>query len=508
MTTKSVVGLLFISSVTVHCFITINNNNIGGGHKHIATLTTTASAASSSTTLLQPLTRTCNVISSATSSLSSLSPFQLFFALPVDSEVDTDDDDADEDNNYETKLEEARREMMGLQLKNDNLHKKEEEEKKSEEVAAEVEDNGTYFASVKIATLSEEASHDDEGNDDDDGDGDDKVDDGRNTNSISSSSSSTDDDSTSKNNIDIDTATLSKAVDTFVAVGKNVANNLKSQQESNKALDTFVAIAKDVSQDLLSVLRFSAANIITSSLPDNQRQELLQRLGSSSNSVGVLPPEKAETGEQQRASIQEEIALARAEEAALSEQQWNTEKEQIMQQMEQAANERVQNELEVQKMRLEQEQEQQRRIEEEEEETGTKSNSKKIKKKELELLQEQGVEERLKLEELFEKRKNQEQELDVVENNLRLRVAAIEQQKEQFVTLSSEVETLQHKQEVTSLLSNDDGKKEKVSEENIEEEICVVHPVLGPVVADLGYKRLHFASSGALGTIPVWNRNR
>ena len=34
------------------------------------------------------------------------------------------------------------------------------------------------------------------------------------------------------------------------------------------------------------------------------------------------------------------------------------------------------------------------------------------------------------------------------------------------------------------------------------------HPVLGPVVADLGYKRIHLVSSGKLGTVPIWKKQR
>lgn len=35
-----------------------------------------------------------------------------------------------------------------------------------------------------------------------------------------------------------------------------------------------------------------------------------------------------------------------------------------------------------------------------------------------------------------------------------------------------------------------------------------VHPILGPVIVDLGYKRIHIVSSGRLGTIPVWKKQR
>ena len=36
----------------------------------------------------------------------------------------------------------------------------------------------------------------------------------------------------------------------------------------------------------------------------------------------------------------------------------------------------------------------------------------------------------------------------------------------------------------------------------------LIHPILGPAVVDLGYKRVHVVSSGRLGTIPVWKKQR
>lgn len=35
-----------------------------------------------------------------------------------------------------------------------------------------------------------------------------------------------------------------------------------------------------------------------------------------------------------------------------------------------------------------------------------------------------------------------------------------------------------------------------------------IHPILGPVIADLGYKRVHVVSCGRLGTIPIWEKQR
>lgn len=35
-----------------------------------------------------------------------------------------------------------------------------------------------------------------------------------------------------------------------------------------------------------------------------------------------------------------------------------------------------------------------------------------------------------------------------------------------------------------------------------------VHPILGPIVLDLGYKRIHIVSAKSLASIPVWNKQR
>jgi hypothetical protein len=34
------------------------------------------------------------------------------------------------------------------------------------------------------------------------------------------------------------------------------------------------------------------------------------------------------------------------------------------------------------------------------------------------------------------------------------------------------------------------------------------HPILGPVIQDLGYNRIHLLSAGKLGTIPIWKKQR
>merc|ERR1712238_573399 len=54
----------------------------------------------------------------------------------------------------------------------------------------------------------------------------------------------------------------------------------EAEGELSKAL---VAIARNVTGDILSLLRFSAANFLTSSLPDNEKQDLLQRMGGGAS---------------------------------------------------------------------------------------------------------------------------------------------------------------------------------------------------------------------------------
>ncbi len=45
-------------------------------------------------------------------------------------------------------------------------------------------------------------------------------------------------------------------------------------------------------------------------------------------------------------------------------------------------------------------------------------------------------------------------------------------------------------------------------DESTAEDVLGEHPILGPVLADLGYKRIHLTSSRALAAIPVWKKQR
>jgi len=127
---------------------------------------------------------------------------------------------------------------------------------------------------------------------------------------------------------------------------------------------------------------------------------------------------------------------------------------------------------------------------------------------------------------MLEKRQNQQAELDTVEGNLRTRVEEIEAEKARYQQLVADLEAVkENEQELQQNVkqqggdSKDDGTDEEVEASSTTSKIddaggddsedgIAEHPVLGPVIADLGYKRIHFLSSGRLGTIPVWNRNR
>jgi len=333
------------------------------------------------------------------------------------------------------------------------------------------------------------------------------------------------------------------------------------------SLEILSSVAGDIAQDVLSVLRFSAANFLTQSLPKDQRQDLLKRMGAapavSPNTTTTVPKSGSndstvyeaaaemvnEKVQEERASIQEEIAVARAEEAQKSEKKWERQKEDILSEMKKAANARVENELKIQKMKLEEEttrvlrekekvidlqtERLEKVIQEEKEKAealaavsaaekeeavddatevdalfAVETDEEIARNKELmEKKQKQQAsseeEQRDLLQGILEKRQGQQEELDVVEKDLRKQVAQIESEKSRYELLVADLEGLKGReqglrQNVERTTDGDDN----------EDEVEVVHPVLGPVIADLGYKRIHFVSSGRLGTIPVWNRNR
>ena len=352
-----------------------------------------------------------------------------------------------------------------------------------------------------------------------------------------------------------------------------------------------VSVAIDTAKLTLSALRVSAANILAASLPEEQQQDLLERLGASSaaNEASAVVEAAAEMVnervEQERASIQEEIAMARAQEAQLSTRKWERQKDEIIKEMETAANARIENELKIQKMKLEEENARALRekdqvmeakfdrlsqeIREERDradamvasmkdleasfgapiqedlsgedgdfsdiddlfaiETKEEISRKKELEAELAKRQEQkaaleSVEKELRasitneeeqrdlLQELLEKRQGQQEELDKLEGNLKIQVNEIEMEKARYQQLVADLEAVRTKEKLLRQDDqesiNDSSSSSEIEPSEDDDEEDLEHPVLGPVVADLGYKRIHFVSSGRLSTVAVWNRNR
>lgn len=371
------------------------------------------------------------------------------------------------------------------------------------------------------------------------------------------------------------------------AVGKAAADVskaphyfLKAYEENQAAKELVEAVGGatlDVSKQILSALRWGAANALTSSLPKDQQQQLLERV-----SVDVVPTEgvndEDDSMTEERGSIREEMAAIALEESRKDEERWEKEKEILAKQMEVAAKERMENELAIQRKRLEEEQEMKLRdlmAEAEQWETEREELIQKMEEKaklriefelnlqksqldaeqdarvmeiqqEVELLRKEranliDASRTPKLQDMLDmntqilKRKEQERALDELEKNLREKIEAIEQEKAKIEEMQAEVEEQArvaqeqaetHAKDAIPVYSPDeylamsseelkslDKLRSTVQPASDEADADVdedegIHPVLGPVVFDMGYKRIHFVSSGKLGTIPVWNKNR
>lgn len=338
----------------------------------------------------------------------------------------------------------------------------------------------------------------------------------------------------------------------------------KKSDSTAAAIDLLESIgdaAISVTLDLLSALRWGAAAALTASLPEQQRNELLNRMSLKQEGIEVTKAViEKENQIQVRGSVQEEIAAALVKESRTNEDKWEKEKENLVRQMEEASTARVKNELSVQKQRLEQEQqtvvegieaekqklEKEKMLLERAMDTGKEIEELESLLKKRELQQEAlvSVEEDLKkrvadlelekekmstVEAEIEKREQQQAALDAMEEDLRNRVVEIEAEKERILKLESEIVSVREKQDAFPVdatsqfprlspkeyrdLSNEEKLKLK-EQRNLIRPISnrtsstEIHPVLGPIISDLGYKRIHLVSSGKLGTVPVWNKNR
>jgi hypothetical protein len=229
---------------------------------------------------------------------------------------------------------------------------------------------------------------------------------------------------------------------------------------------------KDVaaaSLEFLSMVRWGAANALTASLPNDQREELLNRMVTQKSSGVATPSSPREAWMVGRGSIQEEIAVTLAEESRLLDGNWETEADEMSKKIEDAAKARIESEFLVQKNRLEEDA------------------NKLIKDIEAE-----------------EKPIEDLEGHDHVEQHLKKTGDQIEVEKEKMTRLEQDIEEIKIRRAAEVPHTDDDEaiERDEVGQANN------VHPILGSVISDLGYKQIYLVPSEKLGTIPVWNKNR
>lgn len=185
----------------------------------------------------------------------------------------------------------------------------------------------------------------------------------------------------------------------------------------------------DSANDYFSSLRWKAANALTASLPEDERNQLLERMqpeepimesvnkATKIDEANIAVPEK---------SIDEIIALAKSEEAAKYEKRWSAAKESLQKEAETAAIKRVESDIALQR-----------------------------------------------------------------------RTMAFEQWKKNLDLEKETISDAVQEEEEISIIAEEDGMSRLVG-----------HPILGPVIADFGSKRLHIVTAEALAAIPVWKKQR
>jgi len=110
--------------------------------------------------------------------------------------------------------------------------------------------------------------------------------------------------------------------------------------------------------DILGSLRMKAAQAITSSLPDDEKSALLERMGDGhdgGHQVNSNINEKINEIEDDivyQHTIDEAVAAAKAKEAERYEEKWEAQKEKILAEAEEAAKRRIESDLEIQRRQV------------------------------------------------------------------------------------------------------------------------------------------------------------
>jgi hypothetical protein len=234
-----------------------------------------------------------------------------------------------------------------------------------------------------------------------------------------------------------------------------------SSSSSETKEKTNITTGRGRISDYLGSLRLKAANALASTMPEQERNQLLERLGiattTTMNPLSGNNDETAKGDEEEDAvleyqhSIDEAVAAAKAKEAAMYAERWEREKDQLLAGAEAAARRRVQSDLEIQRRAIAFE--------------AWKQN--------------------------LEREKNAE------------KIAADAEVSATSVAPATAAVTVPAS-EVSATQTMEDELKTSTDENYVLGE----HPILGPVLADLGYKRIHLTSSRALAAIPVWKKQR
>ena len=315
----------------------------------------------------------------------------------------------------------------------------------------------------------------------------------------------------------------------------------QAENEDDELWRTLLDIGVEGTISVLKGIRWGLAQTLTASLPSSEKDELLKRL-QPQMSAGQSQTEESPSSTLERGSVAEEAAVsdlasrsnagaaeAAAEVAALQEK------------LQTAVSDRVSAELEVQRYRLEQQNAMAKVQKLGTEKQALNDEIQNLEESLAEVKQEQvnnddvpvidhaekvidAQNDQQRVDELLQKRQEQQIKLEIVENELRESARRIRQMQTQQSTLVDE-ESLSapsslpphlSPKEYRALTEEEKGqlkvKREAVkAAQGIDEEGSshdALHPILGPVVADLGYKRIHLVSSGKLGTIPIWEKQR
>jgi hypothetical protein len=231
----------------------------------------------------------------------------------------------------------------------------------------------------------------------------------------------------------------------------SVVTNNKPASASTKSSTNNYDLVFQNATELWSSLRYKVATALTTSLSSTEREELLRRLNvtttstSNNNSSNIQQNKNKDDQDDSisdiRQSIAEAVATARVEEAKLQQSKWEKEKIQLINNIEHATTQRLNNEIKL-------------------------------------LQQHQNNFSKWQQDVINETTTNTNNNTTTTATNLDTNSTTV-------------------LDEVVPSLSTQLSVKESQ-----------VHPLLGPVLYDLGYKRIYTTSASILQTLPVWKKQR